>query len=437
MKNLPRVHFLLIFLLLILVLTGCELRRTGDAGADLQPVSELPPTLAPLGADSAEVMGEATAIPTVINVQPTATQSLLAAGEAAPSPAEPVVPTAEAINLVQPAPAGSAQAEAAAVAPETFTPPQADQPIIVDAPAGNLPDSGPIAANPPAGQSGDAGMAGVGGATYMVNPGDTLFGISMAYGVSVQAIMAANGLASETIYAGQQLTMPTDGGPNTYAPPDYNNMPAPTGNGFTHTVVPGDTLFRIAMQYGVAVDAIAGANGIPYPFLIQIGQELVVPAQGTYGSPPPSMPNTYPPDTGYYPQGPNGQGYYPQQPPANGYYPQGPNGQGYYPQQPPANGYYPQGPNGQGYYPQQPPANGYYPQDPNGQQGYYPQQPPTYPAPGYNNQAPGGAGTHVVGPGETLFSIAQRYGLTAEMIAGANGLANPNQIYVGQVLYLP
>ena len=400
MKKMPSVHYLLIFLLLTLALSGCELRRTGDAGADLQPVSGLPPTLAPLGADSAETMGEATAIPTVINVQPTATQALLAAGEAAPSPAEPVVPTAEAINLAQPAPAGSAQAEAVAVSPETFAPPQAeaqaDQPIIVDAPAGNLPDGGPIAANPPVSQAGTPSIAGV-GSTYMVNPGDTLFGISMAYGVSVQAIMAANGLASETIYAGQQLTMPTDGGPNTYAPPGYNNMPAPTGSGFTHTVVPGDTLFRIAMQYGVPVDAIAGANGIPYPFLIQIGQELVVPSQGTYGGPPPPMPNAYPPDTGYYPQDPN---------------------------------------NGQGYYPQQPPAGGYYPQDPNGQQGYYPQQPPTYPAPGYN-QAPGAVGTHVVSPGETLFSIAQRYGLTAEMIAGANGLANPNQIFVGQVLYLP
>ena len=46
-------------------------------------------------------------------------------------------------------------------------------------------------------------------------------------------------------------------------------------------------------------------------------------------------------------------------------------------------------------------------------------------------------GTHTVGPGETLYSIATRYGTTAQAIAQANGITNPNQIYVGQVLYLP
>ncbi|MBN1430875.1 MAG: LysM peptidoglycan-binding domain-containing protein [Anaerolineae bacterium] len=45
--------------------------------------------------------------------------------------------------------------------------------------------------------------------------------------------------------------------------------------------------------------------------------------------------------------------------------------------------------------------------------------------------------THVVQPGETLFSIARSYGLTVEQLASANGITNPNLIYAGQVLTIP
>jgi LysM repeat protein len=48
-----------------------------------------------------------------------------------------------------------------------------------------------------------------------------------------------------------------------------------------------------------------------------------------------------------------------------------------------------------------------------------------------------GAMYHTVQRGETLSSIAQRYGTTWQAIANANGLVNPNQIYVGQKLKIP
>jgi LysM repeat protein len=44
---------------------------------------------------------------------------------------------------------------------------------------------------------------------------------------------------------------------------------------------------------------------------------------------------------------------------------------------------------------------------------------------------------HVVQRGETLWSIAARYGTTAQSIAQANGLSNPNYIYAGQRLTIP
>lgn len=50
---------------------------------------------------------------------------------------------------------------------------------------------------------------------------------------------------------------------------------------------------------------------------------------------------------------------------------------------------------------------------------------------------PGQALEHVVVAGETLFSIARRYGTTVDAIAHANGIPDPRQIYAGQRLVIP
>lgn len=44
---------------------------------------------------------------------------------------------------------------------------------------------------------------------------------------------------------------------------------------------------------------------------------------------------------------------------------------------------------------------------------------------------------YVVQPGDTLWSIASRFGTSVQAIMQANGLANPNFIYVGLTLYIP
>lgn len=44
--------------------------------------------------------------------------------------------------------------------------------------------------------------------TYLIKPGDTLLGIALKYGVTVQAIMKANGLKTETIRIGDELIIP-------------------------------------------------------------------------------------------------------------------------------------------------------------------------------------------------------------------------------------
>ena len=50
---------------------------------------------------------------------------------------------------------------------------------------------------------------------------------------------------------------------------------------------------------------------------------------------------------------------------------------------------------------------------------------------------PSSGGVHVVRRGETVASIARRYGTSVASIATLNGLRNPNLIYVGQRLRIP
>jgi len=58
--------------------------------------------------------------------------------------------------------------------------------------------------------------------------------------------------------------------------------------------------------------------------------------------------------------------------------------------------------------------------------------------PGMSSGSNAGAGgsVHVVGVGQNLSSIAAYYGTTVAVLAQANGISNPNQIYVGQRLII-
>lgn len=56
---------------------------------------------------------------------------------------------------------------------------------------------------------------------------------------------------------------------------------------------------------------------------------------------------------------------------------------------------------------------------------------------GQSGGPPIGGSVHIVQRGETLFSIAQRYGSTTDALAHANGLPDPRRIYVGQRLTIP
>ena len=99
---------------------------------------------------------------------------------------------------------------------------------------------------------------------HVVQRGDTLYSIARRYGITVEAIKAANGLTSNDIYVGQQLRIPTESSP----PPDTQYI--------IHVVRAGETLYSIARAYGTTVQAIMAANGLANTN-IRVGQQLRIP----------------------------------------------------------------------------------------------------------------------------------------------------------------
>jgi LysM repeat protein len=114
--------------------------------------------------------------------------------------------------------------------------------------------------------------AQAGPTTYTVQPGDTLSRLANRYGVTVDALVAANEIEDrDLIRVGQVLTIPA----STAAPP---TPVAPASGVLTYTVQPGDTLARLATRYGVTVDALVEANEIEDRDLIRVGQVLLIAA---------------------------------------------------------------------------------------------------------------------------------------------------------------
>jgi LysM repeat protein len=104
------------------------------------------------------------------------------------------------------------------------------------------------------------------GIGYVVQPGDTLYGIARKFGVSPEAIIAENNLTKP-----DQLTV----GQWLFIPGAVEPRPAIVATR-KYVVQRGDTLEKIARRFGASAAAIRAANHIKDPNLIRVGQRLTV-----------------------------------------------------------------------------------------------------------------------------------------------------------------
>lgn len=231
--------------------------------------------------------------------------------------------------------------------------------------------------------------------THVVRSGETLSSIAQRNGTTVKALVEANGIANPNlIVAGATLKIPGAGGGST-------------PSAATHQVRAGETLASIAARYGTTVSALAGANGIANPNLIVVGRSLQI--QGT------ARPST----TG----APTSSSGGPQLPGQRHTVQYGDTIAGI------AARY------------------GIRTADLVAWNGlvdgkiyattrlvlFNPGALPT--SGGTGSSTPGG--THVVQTGQTLSSIASKYGVSSTSIASANGISDPNRIRAGQTLTIP
>lgn len=224
-----------------------------------------------------------------------------------------------------------------------------------------------------------AALVTVGSMDYVVQRGDTLTTIARQHKVSVAAIVEANSIANpDMIRVGQRLVIPGHSG----------------GEDRVHVVARGETLAGIAARYGVSLSAVVKTNDITDPNRIRVGQRLVIPGGGNS----PTVSNQ--PDYHIVVQGDTLSSIAArygitvrQLADANGIT------------------------DSTIYVGTRLALSG-----------------SAFVAPGATGSGPT---THVVASGETLSSIAVRYGVGMKALIEANGIKDPNRIRVGQVLTIP
>lgn len=99
--------------------------------------------------------------------------------------------------------------------------------------------------------------------TYVVQKGDTLYGISKQFNTSMQRLRELNNLSSDILTIGKVLIVS----------PNSDRNPSEC---VTYTVKKGDSLYSIAKQYNSTVDAIKRYNNLTSNNL-SIGQKLKLP----------------------------------------------------------------------------------------------------------------------------------------------------------------
>lgn len=202
---------------------------------------------APVAVAAAAVTAKPVAAPAVQVAQATAAPAKSAA------PAVQVTPAPAAAKAAAPIQVAEAPAKAAA--------PAADPMARAAAPA-------PVVAAP----------AVASGVSYAVADGDTLWSVAKRLGVTADALAAANpGVDPRRMSIGQRLAVPA--GVDVAQVTKAQIRPSvPAGSTKVHTVADGDNFWSVARQHGVTVAALTEANPGVDPTRLRIGQPLALPA---------------------------------------------------------------------------------------------------------------------------------------------------------------
>jgi LysM repeat protein len=115
---------------------------------------------------------------------------------------------------------------------------------------------------------GSSGQSGAG--VYVVSKGDTLSSIAKRFGISLSELQKLNNIANaDQIAVGQKLRVP--------ASASGSSATSTSGQGKTYVVQQGDTLFKIALRFGITVAALQSANNVTDPNKVYPGQVLKIP----------------------------------------------------------------------------------------------------------------------------------------------------------------
>lgn len=125
---------------------------------------------------------------------------------------------------------------------------------------------------------------------HAVAPGETLRRIAERYGVTIEALATANRIVNPNlIFAGQVLLIPDGPGMDETPVEEQAGEQAGEEDGekpvaVVHVVQAGETLTRIAAQYGITAAELVRDNGLGNANLIFAGQRLVVHGEPDEGA---------------------------------------------------------------------------------------------------------------------------------------------------------
>ena len=110
--------------------------------------------------------------------------------------------------------------------------------------------------------------------SYTVQKGDTYWTISQKYGVSLDSLLAANGATNNpALFVGDIVKIPSSDSGNSGG----SSSSSPSVTYKTHTVTSGDTLWNLAIKYGIPYQELLTTNSLTESSYIYDGMKLTIP----------------------------------------------------------------------------------------------------------------------------------------------------------------